>query len=94
MTQDELDMLNVLTYPVDGPDGCVLEVDLDYPLEAQDRTVDLPLAPERMHIHASMFTPHMATQWSHLQELRQHNANNTYHGTQKLLLTHFSKENM
>ena len=42
MEQAELDMLDVLSYPVDGPEGCVLEVDMDYPPEVQDRTCDLP----------------------------------------------------
>jgi hypothetical protein len=92
MQQAELDQLDVLSYPVDGPEGCVLEVDMDYPPEVQDRTLDLPLAPERMTTHASMLTPHMQTQWRLLQQLRQHQADNTYGGTQKLLLTHFSKE--
>ena len=92
MPQAELNRLDVLTFPVDGPEGCVLEVDMDYPPDVQDRTMDLPLAPERMTTHASMLTPHMQTQWRLLQQLRHNQPDNTYRGTQKLLLTHFSKE--
>ena len=92
MEQAELDHFDVLSYNVDGPEGCVLEVDMDYPPEVQDRTCDLPLAPERMTTHTSMLTPHMQAQWRHLQELRGHKLENAYRGTQKLMLTHFSKE--
>ena len=48
MTPEEINMVDVLTYPVDGPEDCVLEVDLDYPPEVQDHTcVGFPM-PEML----------------------------------------------
>ena len=42
--------LNLDNYPDDGPIGCLLEVDLDYPDELHELHNDYPLAAEKKSI--------------------------------------------
>ncbi len=76
---------------LDGDVGYYLEVDLDYPPQVQDLTEDLPLAPEKAVVTDEMLTEFMKNQWRDVCELRG-TPGRRYHGTSKLLLTHWKKE--
>lgn len=39
---------NIVNHPVDSPEGYILEVDLEYPVELHDMHNAYPLAPEHM----------------------------------------------
>ncbi|MEL7522373.1 MAG: DNA polymerase, partial [Cyanobacteria bacterium J06553_1] len=74
------------TFDTEGELGFLAEVDLEYPPEVQDTTLDLPLAPEAGSIHEEQLSPYMKHLWVHYYGSRP------YHGTQKLLLTHQPKQ--
>ena len=66
--------------------GFIAEVDLSYPTDVQDTTLDLPLAPEASSVQEDQLSPHMKRLWQHYYGTRP------YHGTKKLLLTHHDKQ--
>ena len=88
MTQDELASIDWLTIDTDGDLGYTLEVDLLYPPELQDYTLDLPFAPLHMTPDYHWFPEHMQQQW---QKLYPDSSNKRYKGTRKLLLTCMDK---
>jgi hypothetical protein len=56
---DEL-MLKLRNLPLDGPEGCLIECDMDYPEHLHEMHRDFPLAPERW-----------APQWSDLTDFQK-----------------------
>ena len=91
LSKEDLATLDVLTFDFTGNTGLMLEVDLEYPKFVQDRTKDLPFAPERHNIVEAMLTPHMKDQWKALMEQRYGNPNKAFVGYSKLMLTHYDK---
>ena len=73
-------------FDAEGDLGFLAEVDLEYPTDVQDATLDLPLAPEAGTIREKQLSPYMKRLWKHYY------GNRPYHGTQKLLLTHQPKQ--
>ena len=86
---DDPDSIDVLNFDYDGDVGHLFEVDLDYPAEIQDKTIDLPFAPEKMTIPESCLTDFMKQQWTALNGGKE----KVYRGTSKLMLTHWDKKN-
>ena len=93
LSDKEISQLDISTFDFSQDEGLILEVDLSYPTDVQDRTEDLPFAPEKLVVDQGMFTPLMVKQWSHLMTLRYGKADKTYRGCSKLLLTHYNREN-
>ena len=93
LSKEDLATLDILTYDFTGDTGLLLEVDLEYPPEVQDRSKDLPFAPESHEIVETMLTPFQKDQWKALMEQRYGNPNKAYTGCTKLMLTHYDKTN-
>ena len=90
--QEKIEFKNdINSMNLDGDVGYCVEVDLSYPTELQDKTVDLPLAPERGDINDDMLTEHMKDQWGDVCEQR-FGGSKLYRGGSKLLLTHWDKK--
>ena len=53
---EELQKINWLEQTDTQPIGYIVKVDLDYPEELHDKHNDLPLAPERIHVHDKMYS--------------------------------------
>ena len=53
---EELQNINWLEQSDTQPIGYIVKVDLDYPEELHEKHNDFPLAPERIHVHDSMFS--------------------------------------
>lgn len=92
LSDEEIKDIDVTNIDVDNDTGYFFEVDLSYPNEVQDRTMDLPFAPERLQLKESMMTPFMKEQWQRLMDTRHGNPNRPYRGYQKLMLTHYDRE--
>ena len=45
-------------YNNDGEDGCILEVDLEYPMQLHDKHNDYPLAPKLTYVQANSLSPY------------------------------------
>ena len=86
---DQPEDINITTFDYDGDIGHIWEVDLHYPVAVQDETCDLPLAPEKCSLQDYCLTDFMREQWRHLNGEKDR----TYRGCQKLMLTHWDKNN-
>ena len=73
------------TWDPDGETGMTLMVDLEYPPDIQDRTLDLPLAPTPAVPSTDDMSIYMKQLWHELHGTRP------YSGGEKLLLTHKPK---
>jgi len=93
LSDEDLAALDILTHDFNGDTGLILEVDLDYPPRIQDRSKDLPFAPERHEIVEAMLTPYQKEQWKALMEQRYGNPDKAFRGCSKLMLTHYDKVN-
>ncbi|KAL9951227.1 hypothetical protein ACROYT_G043851 [Oculina patagonica] len=58
LNEDEIADLDVLDIADDSEEGCILEVDLEYPCSLHDRHNDYPLAPERLVVKNDMLSPY------------------------------------
>jgi len=58
LSQEEIDYLQIMDVPDDGPTGLILEVDLHYPHELHDLSNDYLLAPEKFFITKEMLSPY------------------------------------
>ena len=76
LTEEEITALDIENYDVDGDEGMILEVDLDYPAELHDQHADFPLAPEHLVIKREMLSP----------AARQFMVNNNHQFTQQTRL--------
>ena len=76
----------IQNFDAEGDLGFLAEVDLEYPPDVQEATLDLPLAPEAGSIGEEQLSPYMKRLWTHYYGMQ------SYHGTQKLLLTHYPKQ--
>ena len=65
----------IKSWTFDDRKGYTLEVDLEYPHELQDLTLDFPLAPSHMEVKSHMLTDFMKTQWKKLH------ANKPFHSS-------------
>ena len=92
LTKSEINALDAKSFDYENNEGHLFEVDLTYPVSVQDRTEDLPFAPERLTVEESMLTDLMKDQWSRLMSIRFGNSSKPYRGCEKLLLTHFDRE--
>ena len=92
LSSDEISALDIVNADFTGDTGYLLEVDLTYPADVQDRTVDLPFAPEQHTVEEDMYTPFMTEQWRRLMDIRYGNPNKSYKAYDKLMLTHYDRE--
>lgn len=93
LTESERNTLDLLSFDEEGDWGYILEVDLTYPPDVQDRTLDLPFAPEKLDVQEELFTESMKAQWKLMCETRYGTSQTKkYPSTEKLLLTHFDRE--
>ena len=92
ITDEEIENLDLMSFNFDGDEGLILEVDLEYPPDVQDRTEDLPFAPEQVLVEEEMLTPLMKQQWSALMGKRYGDPTKPFKGYEKLLLTHYDRE--
>ena len=58
MSDDELSHFDVDAIPLNGDNGYILEVDLQYPMNIHEKTNELPLAPERVKVPYSQWSPY------------------------------------
>jgi len=95
MNDEEIAALNIQGFDYEGDTGHLFEVDLHYPKDLQDRTTDLPFAPEKLAIPDRCLTDFMRAQWTHLNGGGGGGKMpaKTYRGYEKLMLTHFDKTN-
>jgi hypothetical protein len=70
LKREEIDAEDWLNINTEGEFGYTLKIDLEYPVNIQDKTQDFPLAPEPSVIKLEMLTPFMREQWNRLCELR------------------------
>ena len=54
MTDKEISKTNLEKYELDGKEGLILEVDLEYPKELHDLHNDYPIAPEKVKVSNDM----------------------------------------
>ena len=87
LTEEDISLLSqpnfLLDLDVDGDIGYLLEVDLGYPKEIHDSTVDFPFAPEKLKINENHLSDFMKRQISDL--------GTKIHTYEKLLLTQWDK---
>jgi len=69
-------------YDLDTEVGCILEVDLHYPKKAQNKHLDLPLAPELLNIRGEWLS----------QDQQKHYGPDYVNSVKKLCTTFFDKE--
>jgi hypothetical protein len=86
---EEFAAIDFSSVDCDGDVGYLLEVDLFYPPEVQDASIDLPYAPEKISISDNCLTEFMCKQWVDLNTGKERK----YRGTPKLMLTHWDKTN-
>lgn len=89
LSREEMDVLNIADFDYEGSTGHLFEVDLTYPQHVQDRTCDLPFAPENCTISDSHITDFMREQWTRMNGGKE----KSYRGCAKLMLTHWEKTN-
>lgn len=77
---------------LEGDTGYVFEVDLEYPQDIHNSTIDFPLAPERMTVIPDMLTTFMKQQWTDVCKMRR-TETKSYRGSSKLLLNQYNKLN-
>jgi len=87
--EEKMTAKQIMDFDYEGEIGHIFEVDLVYPRELQDRTTDLPFAPEKMIIPERCLSDNMREQWKRLNG----DTKKAYRGSQKLLLTHWDKYN-
>jgi hypothetical protein len=58
MKRGELDLNDIMTIPPNGPFGCVLEVDLEYPEHLHTSHSDYPLAAEKRKVNYKQLSPY------------------------------------
>ena len=58
MADADIEQLDIINIPDDSPDGCILEVDLEYPQELHDLHNEYPVAPERLAVTEDMLSPY------------------------------------
>ena len=58
LSDDEIRTLDILNVPDEGPEGYILEVDLDYPQDLHQLHNEYPLAPEHVAITPAMLSPY------------------------------------
>jgi len=89
MSREEISSLDVVNFDYAGDTGHLLEVDLEYPADVQDRSEDLPFAPEKLVLPEACLTEFMRNQWQNLNGGKD----KVYRGTSKLMMTHWDKKN-
>ena len=88
LSPEEISNLDIASLDLESGDkGYVFEVDLIYPNNVQDRTEDLPFAPESGIPSSKCFTEYMNNLYSILYPGK------AYQASKKLLLTHSNKQN-
>ena len=87
LSREDIESIDFQTFDYSDNVGHLLEVDLEYPTELQDRTEQLPFAPEKCTISHRYFTEWMQEQWKQLS------GEKIFRGCSKLLLTHWNKVN-
>lgn len=94
VSEDELQQLSdptkIQNLDDEGDYGYLFEVDLEYPSELHDATVDFPLAPETDFVDTDLFSTHMMEYYKSLCITR--GVQNRYVANKKLLLSQFDKE--
>lgn len=88
LSKEEIDKLDIVNFDYSNNIGHLLKVDLEYPPELQDTTVDLPFAPEKCILPETCLTDFMQSQWKDLWN----DSDRKYRGYSKLLLTHWNKK--
>lgn len=58
LTLDEIEKIDFLNIDVTGSKGYILECDIDYPPWVQDKTVDYPLACEKLCVKDDLLSPY------------------------------------
>lgn len=58
LTEEQVSSFDVTKIPDDGPEGYILEVDLDYPERLHNAHSDYPLAPESTAINPDELSPY------------------------------------
>ena len=58
LSEDEIAELEVSNITDDSEEGCILEVNLEYPCSLHERHNDYPLAPEKMAVDTDMLSPY------------------------------------
>ena len=89
LSDEEVAAIDIAGFDYGADVGHLFEVDLEYPSAVQDRTIDLPLAPEKLIIPDSCLTEFMRKQWAALNGGKE----KVYRGCSKLMLTHWDKTN-
>ena len=93
MSDQEIDSVDIGMYDYEGSDvGHVFEVDLEYPRDIHDSTIDLPLCPEKVTICSEMLSELMHDQWKSICISRYLKENKKFNGCVKLLLNQWGKD--
>ena len=88
LSDREIQKLDILNVPDDGPKGYLLSVDLKYPEHLHDLHNDFPLVPEKKHIPNAMLSDYAKQLW--LEHHPTKSGNITGRGKQEEIITDLS----